>query len=70
MVILYILRYIPIAKIATARYHNMGISNSEFLVSYPVQAELLSKKNQKAKHLFEYFWLGITLRPEGSRNLF
>ena len=46
------------------------ISNSEYLVRNPVQAALPSNKRQKAKHFFEYFWLGMTLRPEGSRNLF
>ena len=45
-------------------------SNSEYLVRNPVQAALPSNKRQKAKHFFEYFWLGMTLRPEGSRNLF
>ena len=46
------------------------ISNSEYLVKNPVQAALQSHKRLKAKHFFEYFWLGMTLRPKGSRNLF
>ena len=45
-------------------------SNSEYLVRNPVQAALYSNKRQKAIIFFEYFWLGMTLRPEGSRNLF
>ena len=45
------------------------ISNSEYLVRNPVQAALQSNKRLKAKHFFEYFWLGMTLRPKGSRNL-
>ena len=45
-------------------------SNSEYLVRNPVQAALPSNKRQKAKKKFKYFWLGMTLRPEGSRNLF
>ena len=36
----------------------------------PVHAALWSHKRQKAKLFFEYFWLGTTLRPKGSRNLF
>ena len=48
-----------------------SISNSEYLVRNPVQAALRSNKRQKAKKFFfKYFWLGMTLRPEGSRNLF
>ena len=42
----------------------------EYLVTNPVQEALPSNKRQKAKYFFEYFWLGMTLRPEGSRNLF
>ena len=45
-------------------------SNSEYLVRNPVQGALRSNKRQKAKYFFEYFWLRMTLRPEGSRNLF
>ena len=45
-------------------------SNSEYLVGNPVQAALPSNKRQKAKHFFEYFWLGMSLRPKGCRNLF
>ena len=44
--------------------------NSEFLVRNPVQAALQSNKRLKAKHFFECFCLGMTLRPKGSRNLF
>ena len=45
-------------------------STSEYLVRNPVQSALPSKKRQKAKTNLEYFWLGMTMRPEGSRNLF
>ena len=45
-------------------------SNSEYLVRNPVQAALQSNKSLKARHFFEYFWFGMTLRPKGSRNLF
>ena len=48
----------------------LSISNSEYLIRNPVQAALQSNKRLKAKHFFEYFWLGMTLRPKGSRNLF
>ena len=47
-----------------------NISNSEYLVRNQVQASLQSNKRLKAKHFVEYFWLGMTLRPKGSRNLF
>ena len=44
--------------------------NQTHLVRNPVQAALPSNKRQKTKFFLEYFWLGRTLRPEGSRNLF
>ena len=50
--------------------YQMFKSHSEYLVTNSVQVALPSNKRQKAKHFFEYFWLGMTLRPEGSRNLF
>ena len=46
------------------------ISNSKYLVRNPIQAALQSNIRLKVKHFFEYFWLGMTLRPKGSRNLF
>ena len=43
--------------------------NCEYLVRNPVQATLPSNKRLKAGHFLEYFWLGMTLQPKGSRNL-
>ena len=52
------------------KYCKTDTSNSEYLVRNPVQAGLQSNKRLNAKHFFEYFWLGMILRPKGSRNLF
>ena len=43
-------------------------SNPEYLVRNPVQAVLQSNKRLKAKHIFEYFWLSMTLRPKGVQD--
>ena len=60
----------PIVRIARAGPMGLYRSNSENLHTSPVQSALRSNKRQKAKFFFEYFWLSMTLRPEGSRNLF
>ena len=57
-------------KITNTKEIYIYISHSEYLVTNPVQSALPSNKRQKAKFFFEYFWLGMTVRPEGSRNLF
>ena len=49
---------------AESKLHTL-ISIAEYLVRNPVQAALRSNKTQKA-----IFWLAMTLRPKGSRNLF
>ena len=56
------------------------ISNSEYFVRNPVQAtsspvqsssgNVTVKYKTEGQTLFEYFWLGMTLRPKGFRNLF
>ena len=71
--------YFPPASVYPLTYHNhlltrpqlqMFTSHSEYLLTNPVQSALPSNKRQRAKHFFEYFWLCMTLRPEGSRTLF
>ena len=44
--------------------------HSEYLVRNPVQATLRSYSRQNANKNCEYFWLGMSARPEASRNLF
>ena len=47
-----------------------SISNSEYLIRNSVQAGLRSYSTKKAKKVYEYFWLGRTVRPEAYGNLF
>ena len=66
----YKTRFIHTQKILNYFLYLLVKSHSEYLVTNPVQSVLLSNKRQRAKDFFEYFWLGMILRPEGSRNIF